>query len=125
MYVYICSLGGEGIPTRSFTRVTTRDQIVDIKGSRAFPALLHKVQACNGDGEVAYSRRRDIERSGATGVSLFPRLSRSAAVLYWLYAFRVTRVVDTWKQRMSVMCSRSYAARREIKPDKKKAKIQK
>lgn len=59
--------------------MTTRDQIVDIKGSRAFPALLHKVQACNGDGEVAYSRRRDdIERSGATGVSLFPRLSHAA-----------------------------------------------
>jgi len=33
----------------------------------------------------------------ATGVSLFPRLSRCAAVLYWLHAFRVTKVVDTWK----------------------------
>lgn len=37
----------------SLERRESRDQIVDIKGSRAFPALLHKVQACNGDGEVA------------------------------------------------------------------------
>jgi len=63
LYTHTHSQEGEEILLRSFTRATTRDQIVDIKGSHAFPALLHKVQACNEDGEVAYSRRRDIERT--------------------------------------------------------------
>lgn len=61
VYVYLHE--SEKIPSRSFTGATTRDQIVDIKGSHTFPALLHKVQACNGDGEVAYSWRRDIEHT--------------------------------------------------------------
>lgn len=97
MYIHIHSHEGKGIPSRSFTRATTRDQIVDIKGSRAFPALLHKVQVRNEDGEVAYSQRRNIERTSNRCVLISETLTLCTAVLYCLYAFRMTKVVDTWK----------------------------
>lgn len=95
IYTHTHSQEGEEILLRSFTRATTRDQIVDIKGP--FPHYCTKCKRATRT--VKWRIVGDATSSvPATGVSLFPRLSRSATtVLYWLCAFRVTRVVDIWK----------------------------